>query len=557
MGEALVPGTIFADRYRIVGQIGTGGFGAVHAAVHEVTGRKVALKVLWPQFASEPQFRNRFMVECRLAAQIGSEFIVDVLDAGIDAATDMPFLVMELLRGESLSARIARKRTLNAEETITYLSQVAVALDRTHAHNIVHRDLKPANLFLTERADGAPLVKILDFGIAKVVATSALEAVSNTLGTPLYMAPEQFNQSAATPSTDLYALALIAFRFLAGAHYFRLEQARVENVYQLAQALASGPQEPATVRAKRYRSALPAAFDPWFARAANASPSHRFAFASEAIGSLCDALGLPNRPALLAPERPKLTGALSFVADSLGNAGRAMEPKESSAGPFSFGVGDRVTAAAVPEAPASAATRRDGPQRAPTERLPARATVVSAVAPSLRETVRSGAGNGERGIAPQFTEPLPTLEARAARSSRLATTIDADTTTMPDSVETSVMQFPAPFAPSVQPRSSRLRIAIVGGALLAALAIGGIALGALALRPSAKILSVPRAPRVTIASGVASAAAVPAPEEIPSAAASAEPPAVVEREKAEPSPKAKPSASAAETQDPSKLWYRY
>src|SRR5512134_2646002 len=99
---ALAVGSVFAGRYRLQKQIGSGGFGAVYEAQHVVTERGVAVKLLWPHFAKDADFRVRFLREARLATQIGSEFIVDVLDAGVDETTDTPFLVMELLKGESL-----------------------------------------------------------------------------------------------------------------------------------------------------------------------------------------------------------------------------------------------------------------------------------------------------------------------------------------------------------------------------------------------------------------------------------------------------------------------
>src|SRR5690606_18461168 len=136
--------------------------------------------------------------------------------------TDVPFIVMELLRGENLHLRAKRKQSFTPGETIVYLSQVAAALDRTHARGIVHRDLKPGNLFLTERVDGSPLVKVLDFGIAKLFGASGLETGRRLLGTPLYMAPEQFREKKALPAGDVYALAMIAFRFLTGTHYYAL-----------------------------------------------------------------------------------------------------------------------------------------------------------------------------------------------------------------------------------------------------------------------------------------------------------------------------------------------
>ncbi|MEZ4221563.1 MAG: protein kinase [Polyangiaceae bacterium] len=318
MSELLTPGMVFAGRYRLAEPIGMGGFGAVYAAEHLVTQRRVAMKTLWPAFAKQPEFRERFTRECRVAAQIGGDYVVDVLDAGVDDTTEIPFLVMELLRGESLDARVSRKGRFAPEEVIVYLSQVAVALDRTHARNVVHRDLKPGNLFLTERSDGTPLVKILDFGIAKVIADSGFENVSQTVGTPLYMAPEQFNFGAITGAADIYALAMIAFRFLVGAHYFRAERDRCENVYQLGNLLGRGPSEAATVRARSYGATwLPADFDAWFAHAAHPVAGERYPSAIEAVRQLGRVTGVGTLPLLEEGHAPEVAGALSFAIDSL------------------------------------------------------------------------------------------------------------------------------------------------------------------------------------------------------------------------------------------------
>ena len=166
---ALQVGEIFAGRYRIVRELASGGMGAVYEVVHTVTERRCALKVMLSHTVEREQLRKRFMQESRLAAQIGSEYIVDVLDAGVDEDTKAPYLVMELLEGEDLGQRLLRLGPLSREETVAYLWHVALALDRTHQSGIVHRDLKASNLFLTRREDGTPLVKVLDFGVAKVL----------------------------------------------------------------------------------------------------------------------------------------------------------------------------------------------------------------------------------------------------------------------------------------------------------------------------------------------------------------------------------------------------
>jgi serine/threonine-protein kinase len=139
----LSEGTLFAGRYRVLRCIAQGGMGAVYEVVHLQTERRRALKVMLPHLVQSEELRERFRREARVAAQIDSAFIVDVFDAGIDDATGMPFLVMELLKGEELGKRLKRVGHFTPEEAVEYLWQTAQALDKTHRAHIVHRDLKP------------------------------------------------------------------------------------------------------------------------------------------------------------------------------------------------------------------------------------------------------------------------------------------------------------------------------------------------------------------------------------------------------------------------------
>src|SRR5262249_23049706 len=150
--------------------------------------------------------------EATITGEIESDHIVRVSDAGIEPESSMPFLVMDLLSGEELGSMVSRRGALPPAEVVLYLSQVALALDKTHAAAIVHRDLKPENLFVTTRDDGTPCVKILDFGVAKVAVASSLAKQTAVVGTPLYMAPEQIRGSRAVgPKADLYALGHVAY----------------------------------------------------------------------------------------------------------------------------------------------------------------------------------------------------------------------------------------------------------------------------------------------------------------------------------------------------------
>ena len=226
-----------------------------------------------------------------------------------DAATEMPFLVMELLRGEDLSQRLKRVGRLPPGEVLTYLQQAALGLDRTHAAAIVHRDLKPQNLFLTQREDGAPLVKILDFGIAKIVAEGVTAAgATQSLGTPFYMAPEQFRTATnLTPAVDIYALGMVAYTLMVGKAYWSREAQEAGNLMALAMAAVQGPIDPATQRAAALGVALPPGFDAWFAVATAVSPAARFPTAGEAVRALATALAAAPGP-VAAQERTNVGG---------------------------------------------------------------------------------------------------------------------------------------------------------------------------------------------------------------------------------------------------------
>ncbi len=289
-------GCIFARRYRVDAPLAQGGMGDIYEVTHIATGRKRALKTMSPELLQHPGLRERFEQEWRLASKIDSRFVVDVYDAGVDEVSSMPFLVMDLLRGEHLKQRLRRKSRLAFPEVVLLLSQVALALEKSHAIGIIHRDLKPENLFLTKRDDGSPEIKVLDFGIAKLMdGEVASPTITQVLGTPIYMAPEQFDgRQRPGPQTDIYALALIAYTLLVGDTYWRPELEKTPNRLAVAPLLAQGPSESPVLRARSRGVQLPDAFDTWFFRTAHPSVLEREKSAVAAIGLLADALGVPR-----------------------------------------------------------------------------------------------------------------------------------------------------------------------------------------------------------------------------------------------------------------------
>lgn len=305
---ALAEGSIFAGRYKIMRSIAAGGMGAVYEVLHMETARRRALKVMLPHLEQTDDFRKRFQAEARIAGQVESAYIVDVFDAGVDEATKMPFLVMELLKGEELGKRLRRVGKFGFEETIGYLWQTALALDKTHKAHIVHRDLKPDNLFLCEDDEGPSRIKVLDFGIAKLMEEGGTQAnATRAMGTPLYMAPEQFkSNSKVSPATDIYALGMMAYKMLVGASYWADEQATESNPYAFAVLVMQGPLEPPTARAIRQGIRLPDAFDEWFGQATSSKPEQRFFKATVAVKGLAQALGV-NVPGTVSGDRQGMT----------------------------------------------------------------------------------------------------------------------------------------------------------------------------------------------------------------------------------------------------------
>ncbi len=299
---ALKPGNLFAGRYDIVRVVSSGGMGVVYEVLHRETKRRRALKVMLPHVVTDPEMRQRFALEAVVTADIESEHLVEVFDAGIDTETDCPYLVMELLRGEDLGTRLRRGERCSPPELVTLFEQAALALDKTHAAGVVHRDLKPENLFLTRRDDGSPRLKILDFGIAKIVRTTTAnpKTTTKTFGTPFFMAREQITGEAQLigPSSDTYALAQIAYALLVGVPYFEDEASGAAgNMLVLLLAVGKGPKEPASVRAARRGVTLPPGFDAWFERATKPNPHARFASAREQVAELARILrDLPPEP---------------------------------------------------------------------------------------------------------------------------------------------------------------------------------------------------------------------------------------------------------------------
>ncbi len=289
-------GEVVGDRYQVVRVIGEGGMGTVYEVTDLTTKRRRALKVMQASVVANAELRARFEREAVVAAEVVSDHIAEVFDAGVDASRGLPFIVLELLEGQELGDMIEPGLRLSPLDTVTFIGQASIALDKAHEVGIVHRDLKPENLFVTRRDDGSPRVKLLDFGIAKVTAgTMAGPQTKGILGTPLYMAPEQMHgEHQIGPAADTYALAHIAYRLLVGEAFWSREQQDAETIYRFLMGVMKGTDETASARAKsRNGVELPPAFDGWFARATAPDPKDRFATAGELSRTLGEIFDVP------------------------------------------------------------------------------------------------------------------------------------------------------------------------------------------------------------------------------------------------------------------------
>jgi serine/threonine-protein kinase len=347
--DLLQPGQVLAGRFRIERFLAQGGFGAVFVAEQLATETRVALKVLWPQILSTQSAVERFMLEARVAGRVRSEHIVRVLDAGLDEQTRMPFLAMELLEGRDVQRLIEQHGPLPPDLVVGYLRQVASGLDKAHAYvdregkhqPIAHRDLKPENLFVTQRDDGTAMVKILDFGIAKVLSQSA-NVSTEVKGTPLFMAYEQACGASITPQTDIWALGLIAFYMLTGVNYWRAANNPDAGITQLFGEVLSLPIVPPSQRLSELGrpNVLPPAFDAWFLCVVNRDQRQRPPTAGATIEGLAAALGFPVLPQRA--QQQSYAGTSDTFGPAPGLIGHSSDP--SFASPATSAVG---TAGAV------------------------------------------------------------------------------------------------------------------------------------------------------------------------------------------------------------------
>jgi serine/threonine-protein kinase len=367
-----LPGTIIAGKYRLDGMIGRGGMGSVWSTMHLGLGQRVAVKLIAKRYANSREARQRFDLEAKAVAQLRSRYVVQVFDNG-ETEDGTPYIVMELLDGESLDHRIERRGPVPLDQTVRILGQVGRALVRAHGLGIVHRDLKPENIFLTrnDEDDGSEIAKVLDFGIAKIKTADGGSSATRTgtiLGTPLFMSPEQARGlKSVDHRTDIYSLGMVAFTMMTGRNAFAGESFGDILVAICTQPLPS---------LRTYAAHLPPALDVWMQRACAKEPGERFPSVEPMIEALHAAAGIA-RPRtqgvdVSAPNQPNPIDAPRARSGSSGGV-----PATHIMTQASGGLSDQRSPAASPEQRTTAALAVSGAD------IPKRSMAVPAILTGL------------------------------------------------------------------------------------------------------------------------------------------------------------------------------
>lgn len=398
---AVSPGQVLGGKFRVERVLGEGGMGVVVAATHLTLGQVVALKFMLTKALDHPEAVARFEREARASVRLKSEHVARVSDVG-RLESGAPYIVMEYLEGDDLDHLIARDGPLRIETAVDYLLQACEAVAEAHALGIVHRDLKPKNLFLTRRASGKPLVKVLDFGISKSTSGDdmSLTTTSQIMGSPNYMSPEQLRSARDVDlRTDIWALGAILFELVTGNVPFV-----AENVTQLTSMVIQDAPAPMS----QLRVGVPAGLEAVVLKCLSKRPEDRYQSVTELATALApfasaegnalvqDIFGVSGRPSTnnqLPPEphsvrvvrpgastnsawdrtqlaMPQRRGVAIALLASMATAGAAVAIWMGVSGHH----GNVVDATALPLVPPSATASASGPASS--------ATGVALLAPS-------------------------------------------------------------------------------------------------------------------------------------------------------------------------------
>lgn len=383
---------MLAERYKLESRLGAGAMGVVWRAHDERLGRPVAVKTVAAELLDDDEALLRFEREAKAIAQLRSPHIVEVHDYGVDAGA--AFMVMEMLDGEDLAARLRHGQRLSLAGAAHLVDQIARGLSSAHAAGIVHRDLKPANVFLVRDQD-REIVKVFDFGVAGFVRrqrTRQLTEEGSIVGTPRYMSPEYLMGSPSDPRDDVWALALIAYRSICGVDVYRA-RGLAEVVYAIANDRPPPPSE--------HLPSLSPEVDAVFARALAEERDDRFQTAKELAVALREAAGVRapvSRIEVVGQADPKAP-EVAVVDEALATKSTMVRPMQKRSATRSILLASVVGALVL--VVLYSATRRDGVREpapaarpAPWVAKPAPAVSASTSATASQQPAASG---GQRG----------------------------------------------------------------------------------------------------------------------------------------------------------------
>jgi serine/threonine-protein kinase len=302
-------GRTLDEKYRLDERLGTGGMGTVYRATHLLIDRPVAIKLLNPRYVEDEAAQVRFRREARAAGRLQHTNAVTVTDFG-RTSDGFVYIVMELLEGRTLRDVLAHEAPLDSARAVSMMLQTAAAVGAAHDAGIIHRDLKPANIFVVQRKDAPPYIKVLDFGIAKLAAdalddddTNTLTQVGAMIGTPRYMSPEQCDGAKLTPASDVYSLGIILYEMLTGTTPFN-------GTSPIAIAIKHSSMPPRNPR--EFVATIPAALEEVVLHALQKMPEDRpqdaNAFRSE-LYAVAERLGLEHAASISAPTIESLRSA--------------------------------------------------------------------------------------------------------------------------------------------------------------------------------------------------------------------------------------------------------
>jgi eukaryotic-like serine/threonine-protein kinase len=363
-------GMTLDEKYRLDSRLGTGGMGTVYRATHLLIDRPVAVKVLNPRYVEDDAAQTRFRREARAAGRLQHANAVTVTDFG-STRDGLVYIVMELLEGKTLREVLAHDAPLDVARAVSVMLQISGAVEAAHHAGIIHRDLKPANIFIVQRKDAPPFVKVLDFGIAKLAAEAleddddpqTLTQVGAMIGTPRYMSPEQCEGASLTPAADVYSLGIILYEMLTGTTPFN-------GTTPIAIAIKHSSEPPRSPR--EFVAAIPREIEAVVMHALEKRPEKRpedaGAFHRE-LYAVAERLGLEHAGSLSAPTIESLRSAgtetpsgrlvidIERLRQSRAAASRVARPDESRPAGGETSSGAAVTATELK----AAATGVDSP----------------------------------------------------------------------------------------------------------------------------------------------------------------------------------------------------